>query len=214
VNLETSRYSEGVVLDPRRAVWLPVSACLAVADLHLGRAWVERARGGLAPVDLPDDAPERLAALVAEYRPRRIAVLGDVVHAALEIGALADPLRQLVGLAGDATLTLCLGNHDRRLPELLARLGIPAESTPLLELPEAVLFHGDRDPGIADNDTRPRIQGHEHPALRLGDGVATNAKVPCFVAGRRALVLPAFSDLVAGCVVGRDGFLGPPARKI
>ena len=42
------------------------------------------------------------------------------------------------------------------------------------------------------------IVGHEHPAISLGDGVASHMKCPCFLVGENVLMLPAFSCWAAG----------------
>lgn len=200
-------------LDARRAVWLPSDETLAVADLHLGEAWARRARGQLVPVTSGDDTLRRLKTLIDDYTPARTVILGDIVHAAISSEGVEESVRNLVALgAGKTRMELCLGNHDRHLVKHLRTWKIDAITCSQADLPEAVLFHGDQALKISDNDTRWQILGHEHPALMLGDGVATHAKVPCFLAGPRTLVLPAFSDWAGGCVVGRDDFLGETAR--
>src|SRR3954466_11955425 len=66
-------------LDARRAVWFPEQQAIAVADLHLGYAWVKRAAGQLLPLSAPDDAVQRLMALQKHYGAREIILLGDIV---------------------------------------------------------------------------------------------------------------------------------------
>jgi uncharacterized protein len=213
LNDGTLTLDAAVRLDVRRAAWLPRSRCLVVADLHLGRAWVQRARGQMVPVAAADDTLPRLSALVHDYRPERMVVVGDVVHAALTVAGIESAVRELVAIASDGLrLELCLGNHDRRLRERLVGWKLPVAVSDQIVLDEAILFHGDVPPAVPDSSRRWRIQGHEHPAVVLGDGVATSAKVPCFLVGTLHLVLPAFSATASGCVVGRDPFLSEPAR--
>jgi putative SbcD/Mre11-related phosphoesterase len=205
--------TESIHLDVRRAAWLPASRCLVVADLHLGRAWVQRARGQLVPVSAGEDSLPRLASLTQDYQPDRLVVVGDIVHAALPVPGVEAMVRELASLATHKTrLELCLGNHDRRLGDLLAAWRIPVTVHTQVVLPEAVLFHGDVEPDRGDSGDRWFLQGHEHPAVVLGDGVASSAKVPCFLSGPRHLVLPAFSQGSTGCAIGRDPFLATPAR--
>jgi metallophosphoesterase superfamily enzyme len=54
--------------------------------------------------------------------------------------------------------------------------------------------------------------GHEHPAINLRDGIATSVKCPCFLAGPRVLILPAFSQWSAGSNVRTASFLSAHAR--
>jgi metallophosphoesterase superfamily enzyme len=42
------------------------------------------------------------------------------------------------------------------------------------------------------------VVGHEHPAISIGDGVASHMKCPCFLASENVLMLPAFSPWAAG----------------
>ncbi len=208
----TLALDDALVLDARRAAYLPGPRILAVADTHLGHAWVQRARGQLVPIGTPDDALPRLSDLVRDHGARRLVVVGDVVHAALDVPGLRELLGRVASVAPDGVVFV-LGNHDRRLAERLREWGLGFECTDRLAIPGFEFVHGDRDPGPVAPGTR-RISGHEHPAMILGDGVATSAKVPVFLVGRGGVVLPAFSDWAGGCVVGEDRFLGPVAASL
>jgi len=201
--------ADDLELDARRAAWLPCSRCLAVADLHLGEAWVRRARGQLVPLGVADTTVSRLRSLLESHRPERLILLGDIVHAALPLEGIRSAVQDLAGLEKQGVvMEWCLGNHDRQLARQLVRWGIPVKTPTQVNLPEALLFHGDRPPEPPSlNAPVPawRIQGHLHPALVLDDGVATRAKVPCFLVAPGRLVLPAFSEMAAGSPVDRSG---------
>ena len=209
------------ILDARRCIFLPADRVLALADLHLGYSWVQRRRGALMPVTTPETTASRVAALVGDYRPRHLVILGDLVHQATSQPGVQQALQELSGtIPDDVTWTVCAGNHDRNLERLLGRLPRPVQWVPTFSATGCLLHHGDTDPGLdlpgtfALQGAAPfHIMGHEHPALRLGDGVATEAKVPCFIASDEALVVPAFSDWAAGCDIQRRSFLGPIARR-
>ena len=214
VMAERFQLQDDAVLDARRAVWLPRSRCLAVADLHLGEAWARRARGQLVPLSGGDSAVARLKSLLEDYRPERLVLLGDIVHAALPLEGIRSAVTDLASLEREGlTLDLCLGNHDRHLPRQLERWGLRWKTVSQIALPEAVLFHGDvpvAPPGPHDaamSAKRWRIQGHLHPALVLDDGVASRVKVPCFLVAPGRLVLPAFSEMAAGVAVDRSGLV-------
>jgi putative SbcD/Mre11-related phosphoesterase len=214
----------GIVLDARRAVFLEETGVLAVADLHFGYAWTHRARGQILPVSKPDTTLPRLLGLLDEYRPRALALLGDIVHGELLMEENRAELRALLAaLRERAEVVLVAGNHDRLLPQLL-RIPIPREHRAGRHL----LLHGD----LANDETAAIhlaaaqaagglvIMGHEHPSISMGDGVAHRARVPCFLAGERLLVLPAFSEWAAGANVRAGEFLSPlprlapPARAV
>lgn len=209
-----------VILDARRALFLPDWGVLVITDLHLGYAWIQRRRGTLFPVSTPDSTPTRLAHLLSTYQPRQLVFLGDLVHQAIPIPALEQELQALISIIPKTvSWSLCRGNHDRQLPGLLESMGLSVDLRDEMRLGMFRLHHGDQwpsgDPDSFTLESAPLVDviGHEHPALRLGDGVATQAKVPCFVMGDRTWILPAFSDWAAGSDVSRGRFLGPVARQ-
>lgn len=199
----------GIVADARRVLWLETHRTLVVADLHLGYVWIERQRGTLLPI-VPDDSLLRLAELQEDYGPERWVFLGDTVHgvgcddvAERELAAL------FVTLQDVPRIDFVIGNHDLRLAERTRWLHLPASVSfaPLVQVGPHVLVHGDRHDWT---DLEGKLgegglvfYGHEHPAIQLGDGVATSVKVPSFLIGERRLILPAFSRWAAGQVFGR-----------
>jgi putative SbcD/Mre11-related phosphoesterase len=212
--------AEGIWIDARRAVWLEKEQTLAVADLHLGYAWAHRHAGQLLPLSASESTMERLTALVHHYRPRQLAILGDVVHAAVPVSALEEELRRLCQeLGGRLALRLLAGNHDRSLAPLLKRCGIDMDLIRSLEAGPHLLIHGDETAGESPERLLEKVDarggwilmGHEHPALRVGDGI-TSVKCPCFLIAPGLLVLPAFSEWAAGANIRGGNFLSPLAN--
>lgn len=210
----------GVRLDARRAVWLEESSTLAVADLHLGYAWAHRHSGQLLPLSAPDTSLARLHALIAEYQPRQLAVLGDIVHRAVPVEALeADLLRLCEDLGAQTSLRLISGNHDRALAGLLQRCGIAVGLDHAIAVRPHLLLHGESqdetEAAQLTAEARTRggqiFMGHEHPAIRVGDGV-TSVKCPCFLSSPQLIVLPAFSEWSAGSPVRSGGFMSALAN--
>lgn len=201
----------GLVLDARRALWLAAERTLVVSDLHLGYAWTHRHAGQLLPL-APDDTLARLDALVSEYAPEELVLLGDVLHGFAPVEEAFAEIRQLVSEIGARTrLRIVEGNHDVVLPRVFARLKIDVEIEERIEIGPHVLLHG-HSPREAEaaallaaaQEIGGRvIFGHEHPAVRLSDGIASSAQCPCFVIGDGALVLPCFTNWSAG---GRGSF--------
>ncbi|HEX8297428.1 MAG TPA: metallophosphoesterase [Chthoniobacteraceae bacterium] len=214
--------SPGVWLDARRAVLLEENGVLAIADLHLGYSWAHRHDGNLLPISAREDSVERLAELVRDYRPREVALLGDIVHRAILLPALQEELCRLFGQIEElAPLRLILGNHDANLRRLLHDCGLEPSLARVLEVGPHLLLHGDEmDETVAATalaETRARggriFIGHEHPAFTLSDGVASRVKCPCFLASEELVVLPAFSRWAAGTDVREARFLSPYARQ-
>lgn len=210
----------GLTLDARRAAFLPSFSVLAVADLHLGYAWAQRTRGLLLPVSTPDLSVPRLAALVNDYAPETVVLLGDIVHRAVALPALQAALTGLCDALAGRRILFCLGNHDRQIERLVADWKLPVSVTSEYRLGRFRLRHGDDRATAVDSssfalegESPLAVIGHEHPALELGDGVASRTRAPCFLVSGEVVILPAFSDWAAGCVVGRDSFLGTTARS-
>jgi len=179
----------GIWLDARRAIWFEEFSILAVADLHIGYNWAHRHGGQMMPIHAVDDTVARLKALTEFYNADEVLLLGDIVHRALPLPQIEAQLRQLLGEFNG--VRLILGNHDRFLEKLI--------SAPLRT--EYVrggyaFVHGHQTTERAERV----IMGHEHPAISLGDGVATSVKCPCFLISRNTIVLPAFSLWAAGGV--------------
>lgn len=211
----------GVLLDARRCVWLEESRVLVLADIHLGHGWVERRRGSLVPLCDADAFRQRLRELFHSYAPRRLVVLGDIVHAAVPLPALEQEMRDLVDTcaASDVALTVVLGNHDRGLAAQLSRWHLALDLTDRWVEGSWLGVHGDaRFPAIdavLDPSGPPGLCliGHEHPALRLEGAGNRSAKCPCFLTGPRLVVLPAFSPRAAGTDCRSGRFLGPIATS-
>jgi hypothetical protein len=208
--LQSVEFLLGIVFDARRAIYFREHDLLAVADLHLGYAWTHRAQGQLMPVRQKDSALDRLAALLSDYNPARLVLLGDIVHRALPVPALLDDLRALLNLAdGKCELILLAGNHDRKLQQLLKQLNAKNVLHAEHAAGENVFLHGDRAP--SQSATRYVI-GHEHPAISLGDGVATSRKFPCFLIAENVVTLPSFSSWCAHTPFPHYEFMSPIAK--
>jgi hypothetical protein len=209
----------GVRLDARRAIWLPSARVLAVADLHLGYAWAHRHAGQMLPLSAKEDSIERLLELVADYQPRELVLLGDIVHAAVPVRALEDELRRLASeLSKRTELRLLAGNHDRALAPLLQRCGVSFALQPSHCVGPHLLMHGDAANGLEEISLIRKncgriFMGHEHPAIRIGDGVA-GVKQPCFLVSDDVVVLPAFSAWAGGANVRQGQFLSALASSV
>lgn len=202
MNFTRHELCPGVILDARRAVYLEDEKTLAVADLHYGYAWTHRMRGQLMPLSAPEDTGARLEVLLAEYQPRVLAVLGDIVHGPLPTREVRLEFQQMIErLEQRAEVQLIAGNHDRTLSSEIGR-PLPREN----RAGSHRLLHGDGHTETngaqflveAKASGGRLIIGHEHPAISISDRVTSSAKVPCFLAGESLLVLPAFSPWAAG----------------
>ncbi len=210
-----------ICLDARRAVFLRETRTLIVADLHLGYAWAHRHGGQLLPISAREDSLARLMEMVADYAPRELVLLGDIVHRAVPVAALKEELCGIFhALNNQLQLVLIAGNHDRNLARLLDECGLPANVRTEFQSGKNLLVHGDarlnvcsRRAEINANGGRVFI-GHEHPAITLSGGVGTSAKCPCFLISPEVIVLPAFSRWAAGTNVQSHPRMSPWAAGI
>lgn len=206
VGVETQERREigpGLWADARRAVWLEAHRAMLVADMHLGQIGIERQRGALLPA-VPDDTLERLESLRASYRPVRWVFLGDTMHAVTRLPGLEALLRGLLQWLGNEEADFVLGNHDAGLDDWLRTLGFSGACRRMTTMGPHVMVHGDAVGWRAVDAARGpggRVwYGHEHPAVVLDDGLATSARLPCFLVGPDRVVLPAFSRWASGQV--------------
>lgn len=166
---------------------LPAHATVLVADVHLGKARTFRRLGLPVPDGTTQDTLQRLAALVADTRARRIVVLGDLLHSRHAQGspamaALADFRAAHPSLA----MTLVRGNHDDHAGDPPVSLGIEVVDEPFA-LGGLALCH---DPHL--DAARPRVGGHVHPAIRVRGRGFDAVRLPCFHLEASSLTLPAF----------------------
>ena len=191
-----SAFWQGLELLPQRAVWRAETRTLFVADVHIGKAAAFRAAGLPAPAGTTRENLARLDALVATLAPRTLVVLGDLFHARAayreaslqEFAAWREENARLA-------IRLVAGNHD-------LSAGPPPPSLRLEVVDEPHACDGlecRHHPLEAPPPQGPPIlAGHLHPAARLTGPGHDRLRLPCFVAGPRQLVLPAFGEFTGG----------------
>ncbi len=193
-----------------RAILLPATETLVLADVHLGKAADSSVD---APIDDGADVRKRLAALLETTDPEEVVVAGDLLHSfsGLPRGLERD-LEALVATVADASAELVVtpGNHDAMLEAVFSGTTVP-EYRP--GDGGTVICHGHEPPAAT---AERYVVGHDHPALSI-----EGRKLPCLLygpgcyEGKDVIVLPAFTRLAAGATVngmrGRD-FQSPLVR--
>lgn len=181
-----------VLLDSRLALFHKRAKWLAIADLHFGYELSQRAAGRLMPMWGMETVRDRLLQLVRDYSPRRLIIIGDVVHD--KNGAR--PARELLDAVAKSCETIVIaGNHDRGIAQELQMLSS-------LKIGRFVFHHGHC---ATDHARAIQIIGHHHPAGVLRDGAGLRLKCPAFVQQQRCWVMPAFSPWAAGASWPNDG---------
>ena len=175
------------ILDARLAIFHRVERWLAVADVHFGYEISQRAAGALFPMWGMDTAEKRLVALLADYRPERLVIVGDFVH---DQAAGPAGRRLLTTLREHTEVVLVAGNHDRGAIAA-------SEMCECYATEQFCFYHGDQAPP-AKAAGRREVIGHHHPSGTLSDGAGLALKLPALVEAGSLWVLPAFSPWAAG----------------
>jgi len=183
-----------VRLMPERAVFEPASGTLFVADVHLGKAAVFRARGIPVPHGTSGETLGRLAAAVARSGATRLVVLGDFLHA--KESQSASTLAALAAWRDAHPHLDCAvveGNHDRHAGQVQAAFGFHTLDGPWV----SGALRGVHDPAEASVPGLWTLAGHVHPVVRLR-GRHDTLRVPCFWLNDHVLTLPAFGAFTGG----------------
>jgi DNA ligase-associated metallophosphoesterase len=184
-------------LMPERAVFDSRSSTLLVADVHLGKAAVFRARGIPVPQGTTTATLARLSQAVERCQARRLVVLGDLLHAkeshAPDTMAVFRNWRQR---HAELECWVVEGNHDRHAGALATELGFHCTDEFLAS--DWCGMHGDRP---RPSNSAWVLEGHVHPVVHLRSSV-DRLRLPCFWLHGQVLTLPAFGEFTGGHVVG------------
>ena len=176
-----------LLLLPEKAVFLPESDTLLVADAHIGKAWSPRTLGAPASAGTTDETLTALTGLVRRLDARRVVFLGDFLHSVRSPGsATLAALTRWRELHSAVELTLVRANHDGRTGDPPVALDIQAFNEPLMHRGLALCHH----PRPIDGAFV--LGGHLHPCVSIGGQAHDWQRLPCFWFSERVGVLPAF----------------------
>ncbi len=196
---------EAVYLLAERALYWPRERALIVADLHVGKADVFRARGIPVPAGSSAQTLARLtqalarAEAISHLPPTKIIVLGDFFHAKESMNASTlQALQTWRATHQNIEIVIVEGNHDQHAgTKSLAQISdIKVVDEPFSVAPFAFAHH----PLETESCAAYTLYGHIHPCTILRSSV-DRLRVPCFVFGAQSGVLPAFGAFTGGHVV-------------
>jgi uncharacterized protein len=175
------------IVDKTGLFW-PKRRALILADLHLEKASWFAERGQMLPPYDSQATLERIEALLGETGAGEVWCLGDNFHDDAGPSRLSKMATVLLAkLTSQTNWRWITGNHDEHLPD-----GIGGSIHVEVETEGLILRH-QADPV----EMRPEMSGHFHPKFRASaKGRAVTR--PCFVAGARKLIFPAFGALAGG----------------
>ena len=187
---------------------------LVAADLHLGlehELWL----GGVSIPSQTEKILARLLAFLAEIKPDRLLLLGDVKHNVprtswQEKREIPEFLRRL---CARVPVEIVPGNHDSNLADM-APLGARLRPSSGFVLDGVGYFHGHTWPDEKVVRAKSLVAGHLHPAIRLPDPVGRSPSRPVwartrlmsaaveehygFAAEGEIIIAPAFNMLCGG----------------
>lgn len=178
-----------------RALFWPRSRTLFVADVHFGKDATFRHALRWVPPGTTSDDLARLSLLVQKHEARRLVILGDAFHSEharedATFQQLADWRKNL-----PAEILMVPGNHDTRATDLARRLDFEILDE-AHSMPPWILRHHPSE------KTEPyALCGHLHPVVSAYGPARQSLRVPCFWAGPRQCVLPAFGGFTGGATV-------------
>jgi putative SbcD/Mre11-related phosphoesterase len=156
--------------NPAAIVKTSKTKTLLIADPHLGWEMQLQEKG----IHVPSQTPKilnKLTAIITEYKPDRLVILGDVKYtvASSEFGEwrdIPDFFNQLSRCIG--SIAVVRGNHDANLEPLLP------ENVEFLPATGAVIgdvgvFHGHKWPSPALLGYKTLVMGHLHPVVVFRD---------------------------------------------
>jgi DNA ligase-associated metallophosphoesterase len=193
-------------LTPERAVHWPAESTLFIADVHVGKAAVFRARGLPVPRGTTSATLSRLSRVVARTGARKLVVLGDFLHAreSHAEGTMA-ALQAWRASHPELTCVIVQGNHDRHAGALSAASGFLVQHEPYV----SGALIGVHEPHEAERarqacapDTPLVLAGHVHPVFSLRDRL-DSLRLPCYAWRDGVMTLPAFGDFTGGYEVDR-----------
>jgi hypothetical protein len=177
--------ADHVLLDGRLALFHEREKWLAIADVHFGYEVSRRTAGWLIPFWGMNSITERLFQLLADYEPRRLIILGDLVH---DRAARLEARQLLEKISGHCEIVVISGNHDRELKGTIE----------LFDSWASTEFHFHHGHCAVPESQLIQIIGHHHPAGKVSDGAGLHLKLPAFVQQKRCWIMPAFSPWAAG----------------
>jgi DNA ligase-associated metallophosphoesterase len=178
-----------LILTAERAVFWQEQKILLIADPHFGKAASFRSAGIGIPGGMTRDDLNRLGALIVKYEPRKLIVLGDLIHSASSKSReVLHQFKKWRAEFSGVEMILIQGNHDRGAGNTPAEFKFERIEKKI-RIGSVLLSH---KPGVhADCYT---IAGHVHPAVRL-KGIAKHSQIfPCFYFSPQFAILPAFGS--------------------
>lgn len=192
---------------------------IVISDLQLGREEELRNKGHLIFDQELAKMKRRLFRIIKESGASRILINGDIKHEFARINKQEwDHILDLFDFISEKNIELILikGNHDNMLEPIASKKGYKLINYYYED--DFFFCHGDQLINCEEFDkSKFLIIGHEHPALKIDDGVRSET-AKCFLHGsfnkKELFILPSFSEFTYGTNILNQNFLSPFIKNI
>ncbi len=207
---------------------------LVVADVHLGIEHDLYYSGVNIPSQIAKRV-DRMAAYIAEVKPDRVVLLGDLKHNVPRTSFQEeDEVPYFLGeIAKRAVVDILPGNHDGGLERLVPKSpDITLHDSKGVVLDGVAYFHGHTWPGPALLGQKQWVISHNHPTIKLTDVVGHTLTKQAWIRARldrdvvaanykpgefawadpELFIVPSFNELCGGIAFNEsfhDDLLGP-----
>jgi len=212
--MQRKELSPGVSISNDRCLLLNDGAVMVISDLHLGYESALEEEGLHLPRINTNSIKESLHQAIHRYEPDTVVLLGDIKHdfRRPDYECRREILEILDLIAETSRPVMIRGNHDNYLQNIIT--GTDYEMLDHIDMAGFRLEHGHSDSG-----RRPVILGHEHPSLRIYDGIGAHIKLPCFLHAKEegVIVIPSFSRFSGGNDIGSGdigAFMSPALKTV
>ncbi len=192
---QVSLGGEPVNLLGSRAIWVPGSESLLIADMHLGKAMHFRKSGIGIPAQIAELDLHRLDRLIQQWRPKEVIFLGDLFHS--QHNAEWDAFGLQIIRHQSVKFILVRGNHDILEQAHYDQFGIQLCPDHLKRGP-LLLTH---EHLTVVPEEYYNLSGHIHPGFRMRAKGRQTLTLPCFHIGPKQGLLPAFGGFTGSIPV-------------
>lgn len=168
--------------------WMSIGDDLIIADLHLGKTMHFRKAGLPIPPSARFTDQSSLLDLIHSQQPKRLIILGDLFHSALN--SEMEEFGMITSQFPEMDFLLVIGNHDILSDSNYRSLDLQVFES--LEIGPFLLSH---EPIEQLKPDEINIHGHIHPGVLLRGKGRQSLMVPCFHLQGQYLCMPAFGAL-------------------
>ncbi|MDQ3049193.1 MAG: ligase-associated DNA damage response endonuclease PdeM [Bacteroidota bacterium] len=182
-----------------KAIFIPGTKTLVIADLHLGKASHFRKHGISIPMESAEKDYLRLKQLIDQVRPPRVLLLGDLFHS--EHNNEWKWFCDFVNGYKEVEFILVMGNHDILDKKHYKEVCLTLVDEELIES-ELIFSH---KPMKKVPEGKFNLAGHLHPGYKVRGKGRQSILLPCFYKTIDQMILPAFGSLTGLALMNDKG---------